>query len=286
MSELSEKTLHLIAARGIRPQSLWGARIRNTVYWTVTFFLIVLSAWAMAFIFHAIFEIDWRAYSRAHFSWLDILVSGVPFLSLFLLSTLLCASVSLWRRTRRGYRWSTFGILVLLIGSSGLAGYLIENSVLDEPVEAFLLRSFPHSELLENSLRPSAERQWTQPKKGLLGGIVKASDTRQIMLLDSADTLWVVDYSGADIATDVTLQPDKVVKIIGQQTDIRTFQANEIRNWKRPHERERTVQDHRTDDASRDEQRERGSDANRHDTDHNGLQDQEHRDSTPDEDEQ
>jgi hypothetical protein len=248
MSEISDKTLRVIAERGIHPQSAWNARIRNATYWTGTFLLAVLLA--IAFIFHALFEIDWSAYTRANFSWIDILISGVPFLSLFLLGAFLFASIDLWRRTHRGYRWSTVSILVLLVCSSGSAGYLVENSALDEPVEAFLLRSFPHSEQFENGLRPSAERQWAQPEKGLLGGTVMNSDTRRILLLDSRNTLWTVDYSSTVIAADVTLQPDEAIKIIGQQTGVRTFQANEIHDWKHPHEPKRLEKDNRDDDTS------------------------------------
>lgn len=257
MSKLSEKTLRVIAARGIRPQSAWLSKIHDTVYRIGTFVLAVFSAFATAFIFHALLEIDWGAYSRANFSWIDVLASGVPLLSLFLLIAFLSASISLWRRTRRGYRWSTVSILALLIGTAGLTGYLLEYSELDEPIEAYILHVFPHSEYFENSLRPSAKRQWSQPEKGLLGGTVITADAHQIMLLDSRDTLWDVDYSSADIATDVTLQSNETIMIIGQQADAHTFQASEIRHWKRSREQKPVTRNPREDETSQSKFRDR-----------------------------
>lgn len=234
MSDLTRKILALITEQNIQPAPLWQARVRNSAYWVGTFVVVVFSALIMTLSFHALFEIDWDAYAKADFSWYQTILSGVPLFSLLLLAVFLWISIMLLHQTRRGYRYPIAVLATLFLSTSVAFGYFIEQSPLDEPAERFLLYALPHDSDIRGALIPSAERQWSQPERGLLGGSVQSSDAARIMLRDSSEKLWTVDYSEADIREGVTLQPSQAVKVIGEEEGEDAFRATEVRVWEQP----------------------------------------------------
>lgn len=261
MSFLTEKTLAVIAKEHIQPIPLWRSQWKNIAYWIGTILLVTFSALAAALSIHALFEIDWDAYEKAHFSFLQILLSGAPLFSTTLLIIFLLGSVAFLHRTRRGYRYPASMLIGFFLLGSGTLGYFIEGSPIDEPAERFFLFAVPHAEEIQASLLPSAERQWSQPERGLLGGAVLSSDETDLRLLDTSKNLWTVDYSDAALDEKVYLEPYEDVKIIGDQEGERQFKATEIRKWEKAdtekrRERDDEVEqqdDERDDDQSNDE---------------------------------
>jgi hypothetical protein len=255
MSFLSEKTLAVIAKEQIRPIPLWRSRGKNAAYWFGTISLVMFSALAAALSFHAFFEIDWDAYAKADFSFVQMLLSGVPLFSIGLLVLFLLGSVLLLHRTRRGYRYSIPMLGMIFFCTSGVLGYFVEGSPLDEPAEQFLLYALPHTEEIRASLLPSAERQWSQPERGLLGGAVLSSDETDLRLLDTSKNLWIVNYSDAALGETVGLEPYEDVKIIGNQEGEYQFKATEIREWENADSARKSE-----DDAERDDDEDKDKD--------------------------
>ena len=251
MSSLTEKTLAIIAKEQIQPIPLWKSQGRNIAYWFGTIHLVAFSALAAALSFHALFEIDWDAYAKADFSFLQILLSGVPLFSAALLALFLLGSIGFLHQTRRGYRYPALMLTGIFLVTSGVFGYFIEGSPLDEPAERFFLFAVPHAEKIQASLLPSAERQWSQPERGLLGGAVLSSNATDLQLLDSSENLWTVNYADATIGEAVGLEPYEDVKIIGDQEGEYSFKATEIREWKNADSSRK-----REDDAVRQEEEE------------------------------
>lgn len=233
MSDLTRKTLALITARNIQPVPAWQVRVKNGAYWGGTVIVIVLSALAVSLSFHALFEIDWDAYAKADFTWYQVVLSGVPLFSLLLLAVFLWISIVLLHQTRRGYRYPLTFLVTLFLSTSGAFAYFIEQSPLDEPSERFLLYALPHGSEIRGALIPSAEQQWSQPGRGLLGGLVQSSDAASIMLRDSSEKLWTVDYSEAEVQEGVTFEPSQAVKIIGEEKSDDNFRATEVRVWEK-----------------------------------------------------
>ncbi|MBP9698267.1 MAG: hypothetical protein KBD65_03690 [Candidatus Moranbacteria bacterium] len=249
MSSLTEKTLAIIAKEQIQPIPLWKSQGRNIAYWFGTILLVAFSALAAALSFHALFEIDWDAYAKADFSFLQILLSGVPLFSAALLALFLLGSIAFLHQTRRGYRYPVLMLTGVFLVTSSVFGYFIEGSPLDEPAEKFFLFAVPHAEKIQASLLPSAERQWSQPERGLLGGAVLSSNATDLQLLDSSENLWTVNYADATISEAVGLEPYEDVKIIGDQEGEYSFKATEIREWKNADSSRK-----REDDAVRQEE--------------------------------
>lgn len=233
MSALIEKTLAEIARKRIEPVPAWRSRTTNAFYWIGTLLLLILGALAIELSLHAIFEIDWEAYSKADFSLFQIVLSGVPLFSLILFGFFLWMSTLLIRQTRRGHRYPVSALLGIFLVFNVVIGLLIEESLLDEPSERILLSLIPHDEKSETVLVPSASRQWSHPERGLLGGTILSSDSTTLLLRDSTDILWTVDYRAADVQTGVIIRPNQEVKVIGEKEGEKTFRAAEVRAWKK-----------------------------------------------------
>jgi hypothetical protein len=303
MSALTQKTLQAIARRNIRPIPLWVTRCRNGGYWVGAIFLSFLSAVVNAVSLHSLFEIDWDAYIKADFTWLQIIGSGVPFFSVILLIVFLWAAVWVLQQTRRGYRYPMTLLVGVFLLSSVALGYFIEESPLDEPTERFFLSALPHVDTLPAGLVPSAERQWARPERGLLGGTIVSSDAAGLQLIDASEKLWTVDYSAAAVSSGVSLDVHRDIKMIGAQEDETTFKASEIRVWKRSEQEERKKDRVRkktekkseqggqgeSDRAEQEEERndEEDSSDSHDDTEHDAREaDDEHNDNSDNDDEE
>ena len=282
MSALTQKTLQEITEKNIQPISRWKINARNGIYWSGALLLVVFSALATAVSFHAIFEIDWEAYQKAHFSWIEMLLSGVPIFSLLLLASFLWGSVFFLQHTRRGYRYPMGVLFGVFFFSSVSLGYFIEESPLNDPAERFLLQSLPHIQQLPVSLFPTTKQQWSQPAKGLLGGVVVQSDEKSIELLDSTQKIWTVEYSEAEVSDDTKLQIDDEVKVIGSQSDEDTFHATEIKKWENSHRQEEdSDEEHVKSEGSSEKSR----DDSQEDDDHEEEQDEDEEDEQDDHEE-
>ena len=241
MSDLIQKTLAQISTKHIQPLPRWYDQAKNGAYWLGAFVLVLLAVFATTVILHALFEIDWDAYSKAHFTWSEILLSGVPLFVLLSLFVLLMGGIVFLHLTRRGYRYSLFMLFGLFFLVSSTLGYFIEALPLDKQVDRFLLQPVLQAERWRPGLLPSATRQWSQPEKGLLGGTVETVSGETLQLRDATDEIWTVDTKASSFTSDVRLAPNEDVKIIGAETAARTFRADEIRGWKerRPERGER-----------------------------------------------
>lgn len=233
MSDFTKKTLQAITERHIRPVPFWIEWLKNSAYWVGGALLVVLSALVTGISWHALFEIDWGAYLKADFSWWQIVLSGVPLFSFFLLAIFLWVSILLLHQTRRGYRYPMLFLAGIFFSTSVAFGLGIEKSFLDQPAERFLLYALPHTKELPVTLLPSAERQWSQPERGLLGGTVLSSDATYLKLLDSSQKLWTVDYSKATLSSSANLENYQDIKVIGREESDGTFQASEIKTWEK-----------------------------------------------------
>lgn len=233
MSELTQKTLAEITKKHIRPIPLWVTWSRNTAYWVGAMVLALLSALATAASFHAMTEIDWDAYMKADFSWIEIVLSGVPLFSMVLVVLFFWVTIYFLHQTRHGYRYPTMLLVSVFFSTSVVFGYFIEISPLDEPAENFLLYALPHKDTLPTRLLPSAARQWSQPENGLLGGTVLSSSDADFQLIDSSEKLWTIEYTSDALTSDARLEPNEDIKVIGNQEDDTIFKASEIRDWKK-----------------------------------------------------
>lgn len=235
MSEFSQKTLAEITRKNIRPIPFWVAWLRNSAYWVGALVLVLFSALATGTSFHAVSEIDWDAYIKADFSWLQIILSGAPLVLMAFIVLFFWMTLYFFHQTRYGYRYPTSFLVAVFFSTSVVFGYFIEISPLDEPTENFLLYALPHADTLPTNLIPTAARQWSQPEKGLLGGTVVSSNDTDFQLIDTSEKLWTVEYSSAEIASDTSLEPDEAIKVIGNQEGDDAFTASEIRDWKKSH---------------------------------------------------
>lgn len=233
MNMLRDQVLEKIKREEIRPVASGYFVLRRWIGWGLVVALLVFSTLATAFAVHIVLEIDWEAFRHTEVSGVRAVLMSIPFLWLLLtIGFLLVASV-IMRKTGRGYRYP-LGILLLVFPLISTAtGFSIEHSRFDEPIEKFFLGDLSQPEPWQRLL-PSAEQQWAQPENGLLGGAVIEVDAEQetLMLEDREKKEWEVDFREAAIESNIDLQPNTQVNMIGTETGPSEFEAVVIKQPK------------------------------------------------------
>ena len=183
MSALTQKILRAISEQHIEPVPRWRAVIMRSFIWFGMTFLVLLSALLTALSLHAVFEIDWDAYAKADFTLVQIILSGVPLFSIFLLAVFLWGSTLLVRQIGRVYRYRLSTLVLIFLVANATFGFLIESSA------------------TEIELRDIDARQWT------------------------------IEYTPEQLDSDVRLEVDDEIKVIGTQEGKNAFRAEEVRTW-------------------------------------------------------
>src|SRR6185369_3680747 len=212
---------------------------------------------------------DWEAFLHVGVSRYQAILVSLPFLWFGPISLFLFFSILFGRQTRHGYRY-TYGILFLLfLFVSASLGATLEKSRFDEPAERFFFGALPKSDVWRQTILPSAEKEWTQPENGLLGGNVTAVDQAESTfdMEDLKQKEWKVNFQNADIDRSVDLKPKTQVNIIGNQKDEDHFQATIIRRPKTAHKQDSQEMDEKDDSESSRSDKEDGAEKEEHDSD-------------------
>lgn len=232
MSDLSKKILNQITESAVTPTERWKFQLKRGVIWLAAGFVALLASFALALTAHVLFEIDWSVYQELGFTWYQIAQSLSPLLWLCILALFFIAGVALLRRTRYGYRYSLVSVFGLLLVTGTAMAVVFESIPGEERIEASVMYKIPGYRNFEARVLPSAEKQWSQPDDGLLGGtITTIEEGESFELRDFKDKTWTVDTGDASIDESVELKTDQDIKIIGETEDDETFRATEVRSW-------------------------------------------------------
>lgn len=233
MSHIRQQVIERIKQENIQPITLGYFLAGRLFRWLLVGVFLVLSTLATAFAFHVVMEIDWEAFRHASVSAPRAILMSLPLLWLLLTVLFLVLASIVLHRTGRWYRYSIGFFLFIFPLMSMAAGFSIEHSRFDEPVEKFFLGDISQQERWQKFI-PSGEQQWTQPENGLLGGDVIEVDRQEaiLQLEDGEKKLWEIDYRDAEIETGVELAPNTKVNIIGTETESSVFEAAVIKKPK------------------------------------------------------
>lgn len=210
---LVSRVLEKIEEDHVRPRPRWEFLFKNCSFWFLG--AVAVGVGALAFS-AALFEVEnsgWQYFAATHGDFITFFFAAAPFLWLGILLLFIALGYINIRRTNRGYRYplsviALGAILTSITLGSALyaAGYGgdVEGAIGDHP-------PFYRPVLM-------AERSWwTDPEKGLLGGIVVsvASDTTSFTLKDFSGREWTIDSTDVHGPDLVALLRGGAVRIAG-----------------------------------------------------------------------
>lgn len=228
MTDLEKKILASIEQRSLTPRPYYMFLAKSWVFLSLAVVSIILGAVSLAVLLFAIsdyYASSWRVLDNLP---LDQVVLSIPVLWLVSMPLFIFSAYFGVRNTRRGYRFQTGHIFLLVLGASLALGVTLHLINAGQRVNDYLITHFAWYR--EQADVPFA--LWSRPEQGFLGGTANLFlADRKLRLIDFNLNVWTVDISGATIDLDQPILTEGDVAIRGHITGPMQFHADLISSF-------------------------------------------------------
>ena len=223
----SKKLLDKITSEQISPSPRWYFVLQNYIFWSVFLMFVILGSIAFSIILYAATESDFNLLSFSG-SKIEFLFSSLPILWILFLGIFSIISIFGIRHTKTGYRYPILKILGFNILLSILLGTLFFYTGGAKKMELIFAKNIP----IYKSFEERRISRWSNPKNGLLSGIILENKNKEIILIEDFNGIkWEVNIQNAFVRSRLNLNLGEKIKIIGEVLENNIFIAKEIRKW-------------------------------------------------------
>lgn len=231
MADISEKVLHELETKQLAPHSRLRFLLKRALLWSVYTLSILLGGLATSATIYFMSDREWGLLPRLRMTFLDTVLTVLPFFWLALLAALFVAAYFDFKHTDRGYRIRPVYIIASNLLLSVLLGFTFHFGGISQTVDNYLdlrMPSFPSSLAQKRAI-------WSRPDVGLLSGeIIQVQMGTDLVLMDWNGDTWTVINDNAFWPPMIGNATGTPIKIIGRMLDEDSFYAEEIRPWEAP----------------------------------------------------
>lgn len=235
MSKLTKHILTEIQTRDLHPIPRRQFIFWHILAWTAVTLCIIFGAISFGIVLTDLLGTEWEFATRAAGGSAEAILLALPYIWLVLLTLTLFLVRLTFRRTRRGYRYSSILILAASVLLSVLLGTAAYATGLSTKFENFIYHHFsPY-----RSFRQHLEKRWNAPDRGALLGLPEYLDGRTLTLTDLSGQTWLVDLTDLPAADIAHIDYSQPLAVLGTSTGSGTFHAEHLphpgRTMMRPH---------------------------------------------------
>ncbi|MFA5052329.1 MAG: hypothetical protein WC544_04720 [Patescibacteria group bacterium] len=230
MNNLSQNILEKIKQEKVKPIPRWEFLLKDWVIWTGFGVSVLIGSVAYCVALFMLTTQDWDLYRYVGSNPIIDALSGLPYIWLVALILFMSLAYYNFRHTQSGYRYRTYGIVLMGIGASIVIGSILHVSGFGDYVDNALASNLP----MYRQLTPDRQSTWTQPEKGLLAGKIiglNSADIYAVSIKDFRGQMWVINVQEAVIDPRATITDGEYIKIIGRKIDSYQFIASQIMPW-------------------------------------------------------
>ena len=229
MKNISEEVFKKLKEENIKPRPYWHFVMKNYFIWMLFVISIILGSLAFSMILFMIRQLDWDIYRYLGESFLKTFFISLPYLWVLFLLLFVGVAYYNFLHTKRGYRFRFISIFLISLTLSTLFGTGLYYNGFSEKIENVFFEKIPYY----SKMVYTCEKQWMQPRKGLLAGIIKEIELSKnsIKLMDLNDQHWQIDTSKTIWRGKLQPLNGLQIKVIGKMVDNTHFQALEVRPW-------------------------------------------------------
>jgi len=229
MKNISEKVFKRIKDNNIKPKPRWYFVTKNYFIWLTFGISVLLGSFTFSIILFMFKQLDWDIYHYLGDSFVKTVFISLPYLWLIFFILFIWVAYYNFIHTKRGYRFRFISILLISLIISAILGTGLYYNGFGERLENVFSKNIPYY----NRLIYTCEKQWMQPHRGLLAGIITKTELSKnsFMLIDLHNNHWKIDISKTIWKGKLTPSPGLKIKLIGKIENNNIFKAIEIRPW-------------------------------------------------------
>ncbi len=226
----SKKILEKIKSENIQPIPRWKFVLKNGSLWTTFAIAVIFGALAFSIVLFSIQQSEFDLLSHMSHSRLEFFLGLLPFFWIISLVTFLILAIFSIQHSKKGYKFTVSRLVGISTALSILIGTLFFIAGGAEKLE----NAFAVNVEIYESIQEKRIKTWMNPEAGFLSGTITGIKENSFQITDFDKKSWTVVYDDVFISSRVLLEPGELVKLVGKITDKQTFQAEEIRPWGGP----------------------------------------------------
>ena len=222
--DLKKKILKKIKSKKIKPKSKWIFLSCNYLIWFSSILSLFFSSLFLAVIFYFFKSNDWELRSYISSSVFKFIIISLPYFWIVFLSISVYFFYYLFRKTKKGYKYSLALIIIFSFGVSLVAGFVFHHNFnLGRCIERMLYKkSFYHK--LDNR-----KRIWDKPHKGRFGGVVvEIVNNDNFFIENFRKEKWQI-MANMKTRRIGDIEIDRQIKVIGREVDDHVLRADLIK---------------------------------------------------------
>lgn len=227
-NDICQNVLEKIKKENICPVPRWKFLLKRSVFWSLFVFSLVIGSLAMAVIIFALRTNDWEFYEYIDNNFIKFLLYSLPYFWILVMGLFIVLAYYNFRCTAKGYKHNFYGIIGISLLSSVLLGYGIDKIGAGDDIEDVLIYNVaPYRNIVMQK-----ECAWSDPRQGRLSGrVIAVRGPVSFSIVDYSEQQWDVVGTGTLLASQMQLEVEEKIKLIGKMLNEKTFEANMARPW-------------------------------------------------------
>ncbi|MCX6740697.1 MAG: hypothetical protein NTZ49_05745 [Candidatus Parcubacteria bacterium] len=226
---ISSKIIEQLKEKHISPKPKWEFVLKNTALWLFLAVLLIVGSLASSVIIFMIDTNQWDLYEKARHNLFAFILASLPYFWLVLLGLFLAAIYYYFFKTKNGYKYHAYAVILGSFILSIFLGLIFYNSGLAHAIDEVFNRRMP---FYTEWLNPR-QKIFNRPEFGVLPGqIIQVVSPNELILTDIKNENWKVLISPEIINCPCSLGNHIIA--VGEEENNYIFKAVEIREL-RPH---------------------------------------------------
>ncbi len=210
--EFEKKLLDTIKEKDITPKPRWEFLVKDSFFWSLAVFTVVLGALCVSTIAAILHSGDWDIAERLGHSSFGYMVAILPHAWLIILFGFIFLADYYIRHTKKGYTYSLLAIVSIVVLASVVLGLLLFRVGIGHEVDEYMIMHVPQYESYGN--RRGLEL--FHPEKGVLAGKVSLIEEERWYVIDREYHEWHVNVEEAKIWERQPIRQGMMVRIVGK----------------------------------------------------------------------
>jgi len=241
--ESAKKIIDAIKRDKIKPKNRAYFIAKRLIFWFVLGLIIVLASMFLSLAILSLVDFDLELLRALHLGrYIRILILTAPYLWILLLAACIFLSYYVFRKTKKGYRYSMLlvaVVILLVVSALGVGAHIVR---VNERMEKAISIGPP----ILGRIAPHRERRFLRPDEGVLTGKITEIEIEEFKLLTPIDELWEVFYNEETVYRSEDIQiGERTIVVVGEKTGEREFVAEKIKQLTPPGQKMRLFREER-----------------------------------------
>lgn len=233
--DTAKKIIDQIKEEKIIPDPKWKVNLKSYVFWGLLIFIVLLSAAFFSLALLSVVDFDLELMRQLKLKrYIVLLMMSAPYIWLAMLVLTVVLGFFVFRKTKKGYRYSVLFVASLIFLSVSVLGVGAHVAHVNKKID----EAFARGPKGLHKLVPPGEERFFMPEEGIIAGEIVEKKEGSIIVKTFMDEEWEIFYDEkTKLKKKDLIEKKKVIIALGEKIGEKQFKAEKIKPMRGPGKR-------------------------------------------------